>query len=92
MPRTLFLAHLGSHMAVEVGDTLSPPGASYSGKIAKLDLRRSSLLLECPAAAPEGRLNTSLVGCGIVWMDEVFVRPRPDGAVDHSAQALSLTA
>jgi hypothetical protein len=83
MPRTLFLASLASHIVVEVGDIIHPPGAGYSGRVARIDLRRNSVVLECPPDAPQGDLSTSLLGCGLVWMDESYIRPRPEGEVDH---------
>jgi hypothetical protein len=83
MARTLYLASLASHIVVEVGDIIHPPGAAYAGRIASIDVRRSSLVLECPAEAPEGRLSTTWVGCGVVWMDEAYIKPRPEGEVDH---------
>lgn len=74
MPRQIILAHLGSHQAVEVGDTLANPGGQ-TGVISVIDTGVKEMTLDYA----NGRLTTSLDGCGVVWMDSIFVRPRPVG-------------
>jgi hypothetical protein len=89
MASTFYLASLASHIAVEIGDILTPPGFSYEGKIAELDEKSGLIKLDMPAEKPEGRMTTALDAVGIVWMHEAFVKPRPDGTVNHGAASSS---
>lgn len=82
MPRTLYLAHLASHIAVEIGDIIHPP-IGEAGIIRELDTRTQVIKLGVPAAQPEAVLTTSFQGVGLVWMDESYIKPRPKGEVDH---------
>jgi hypothetical protein len=66
-----------------MGDIIHPPGATYSGRIARIDLRRKFHGARMPGRAAGRRLTTTWVGCGLVWMDESYIKPRPKGEVDH---------
>jgi len=86
MPRYLRLASLSSHIAVEEGDIIHVPGL-HTGRIIELVTERDHIALDVPPNNPQGRLTTSISGCGLVMMDEVFLVPRGDGAVDHGDSA-----
>lgn len=90
MASTFYFASLASHIAVEVGDIVTPPGFSYEGKIAELDEKSGVIKLDMPAEKPEGRMTTACDAVGIVWMHEAFVKPRPaEGPVNHGAASSS---
>lgn len=78
MPRTIILAHLGSHQAVEVGDKLAIPGGS-PGIVGVIDTSIKEMALDFS----NGRLTMSFDSAGVVWMDSIFVRPRPNEPIDH---------
>lgn len=83
MAHNFYLASLASHIVVEIGDIVTPPGFSYAGKIAELDEKAGIIKLDMPAEKPQGRMTTALDAVGIVWMHEAFIKPRPDGPIDH---------
>jgi hypothetical protein len=94
MPTTRYLAHLGSHIAVEVDDLVQFPfsfGDSHGeaealpvvGRIIDLNAR-GMILLAFPADQPVGSITVSPDGIGLVFMDPCFLRERPPiGPVEH---------
>jgi hypothetical protein len=80
MPRYFTQASLASHLAVEIGDIIHPPGMQ-AGKVISLDDKE--IVLGVPPEAPAGNLHTVPEGCGIVMMDTFYLRQRPPGVVDH---------
>lgn len=84
MPHTFHLASLASHIAVEVGDIIHPPGSALpAGKIVEISPDNKIVGLSLPVEAPEGIMRTAAEALGLVWMHEAFVKPRPEGVVDH---------
>lgn len=80
--RTRSLAHLASHVAVEIGDVIQTPEGS-DGRITSLDPRSNTIKLAMPLDEPTGHLVTSPDAVGLVWMDQAYLKPRPVGEVDH---------
>lgn len=90
MPSTFYFASLASHIAVEVGDIVTPCGFSYEGRIVELNEKSGLIKLDMPPDKPEGRLTIPCAAVGIVWMHEDFVKPRPaEGPVNHGAASSS---
>ena len=73
-------ASLASHIAVEVGDVITPPGMQ-AGRV--LEISMTEILLGLAPEEPVARVRTVPEGCGIVMMDQCYLRPRPSGPVDH---------
>jgi hypothetical protein len=87
MPRTITLAYLGSHQAVEVGDLLQPPGVTFGfGRVVSLD--SEEIVLEYPT----GRLSMTPASAGVVWMDEGFLRKRGVRKIKHGVECCIVQA
>lgn len=75
------LASLASHVAIEVGDRLHPPGfpeGIYMGP--------GEFGVRMQVTDEKGRVgyySTSEDGVGLVYMDQEYLRPRGSGAFDH---------
>lgn len=76
MPRQIYLAHLATHMPVEIGDIVTPPGLQ-PGVVSELDEDEIALRYV------NGTMRSHPRAVGVVWMDESYIRPRPDGPVHH---------
>lgn len=88
MVKKVTLASLHSHMPVEVGDVIRLPGDRYEGIIHSFD--GDYVKVRYPKHAPEGRLETSKHGAGLVYMydEHLRVRPAGDGPVDHGLHSI----
>jgi len=82
--RTLHLASLADHIVVEEGDFIYPPGVGIGGVVYHLGTEK--VTLGFPAHDPTAFVGLGLAAAGLVMMDDIYLQPRPEGAVDHTIQ------
>ncbi len=84
MPRTLHLCAITSHVPVEIGDIIYPPGFGGPGELVSIP-PGMSLGGEAKMKVGGAVLVTSADALGLVWIDEVYTLPRggPDVVFDH---------
>ena len=89
--RTLTLADLRSHIAVELGDIIQPPGFD-AGRLAAYERGQGMITrvtLDMPIDEPQGRMHLSADSAGLAYVDQALLRPRPSREpIDHRAHEL----